>query len=167
MAKFLIILMLVLVPLTVSKSLSASEKILSDKSSEIQTDGLRKLQPGLILPAGRAILDAKGRPIIVYTPDDFRLTIKIFNNYSLGLANETSMEKLRANYKLHLTLKTQIILEKDKQIEVLNERVEIGDKMYQLARSDNRLNKVKLIFGTIGGIGVGLLIGFCIGAIAL
>lgn len=121
----------------------------------------------MILPAGRSLKDARGRPIIVFTPGEYKIAIRIFNNYAYGLANERALYKLNGNYKIHLSLQTRIIFQKDKQIEALAKQVDFTENLYKAtvkkAKSDSRKGALKSAFGVAGGVLIGVVGGLLIG----
>ena len=153
-------------------NLNASEKKSQNVSSKIilNEGNIQPIEPGLILPEPRRTTDKNGNVVFVFTKEEYKLNLKIFNNYATGVLNTKALMTLELNYNLHLDLKDKLIEEKTKQVEAYKSQSEFNKKIYQeykdKLRSQERKNKFKLIFGVTGGIGVGILIGFLLGAVS-
>jgi len=136
----------------------------------LNNESIQPIEPGLVLPEPRRTTDKNGNVIFIFNLEQYKLNLKIFNNYATGVLNTKALMTLELNYNLHLNLKDKIIEEKDKQIEAykgqseFNKKVSIGYK--DKLQSQERKNKFKLIFGVTGGIGIGILVGFLLGAVS-
>ena len=153
-------------------NLNASDKKLSDKAEKIEFSGkLKTIEPGLILSSGRHILDIKGRRVVNYNLDEFKIVLKIFNNYVAGRKNTLILQKLVANYELHLGLKNDLIKEKNRIIEAETKRAEFNEILYldteKELKSQRRKAKLKAFFGVAGGAVAGLACGLLIGLFAV